>query len=340
MLLNSESHSDLPNNQSSCGYSLNFQRNARLSRKLIHTKWLESFRGHWKHIRGIKVKILRMPKRTRDQDHKSLQMVSESLDDVDVDEMGHTPKWTRSSTSTSPSPSEASAQKAVHHRDTKEMQCILPGHPLLTLASAAEFEIHYAKEHDNQCIKCKSNLPSPWLLELHQDENHDPLIAARRNKDEKVYRCFLQDCEKVTHTPQKRRLHLIDKHGFPKDYDFRIVDSGFRGKNSLLRDQNQTTPQHRRRISDVGKPGWRDRLSLNPRQHPVSDGKSGSDHVIDHERKKDSGENVPPIVNAKHQDNLDPTTCSEIDPVETLSKSLSSLSFVPMSIRMKNKKKG
>lgn len=260
-----------------------------------------------------------------------------------MDDAGHTPKWTRSSASASPSPSEASAPKSATHgenADTKEMQCILPGHPPLTLASATDFETHYAKEHNNQCIKCKSNLPSPWLLELHQNENHDPLIAAKRDKDEKIYQCFQQDCDKVTLTPHKRRLHLIDKHGFPKDYDFRIVDSGFRGKNSLLRSQNQTTtPQHRRRISDVGKPGWRDKSSINPHQHLVPDVKSISDSVVNPEGKKASGSNMTSVVNAKDHENLDSTSTSRIDPIEALSKNLSSLSFVPMSVRTKNKQK-
>ena len=66
------------------------------------------------------------------------------------------------------------------------MQCALPPHPPLTLPSAADFDAHYAREHTNRCSACRVNLPSPWLLELHLAEQHDPLITARREKGEKT----------------------------------------------------------------------------------------------------------------------------------------------------------
>lgn len=34
---------------------------------------------------------------------------------------------------------------------------------------------------------------------------------------------------------KKRRSHLVDKHGFPRNYDFLVVDSGVDGKRSMLR---------------------------------------------------------------------------------------------------------
>lgn len=30
------------------------------------------------------------------------------------------------------------------------------------------------------------------------------------------YGCFIEGCERKCSTPQKRRMHLIDKHMFPK----------------------------------------------------------------------------------------------------------------------------
>ncbi|KAG2017135.1 hypothetical protein GB937_005733 [Aspergillus fischeri] len=30
------------------------------------------------------------------------------------------------------------------------------------------------------------------------------------------YSCFIEDCDRKCSTPQKRRMHLIDKHMFPK----------------------------------------------------------------------------------------------------------------------------
>lgn len=73
------------------------------------------------------------------------------------------------------------------------MQCALPPHPPLELPSAAAFDAHYAREHTNRCSECSANLPSAWLLELHLTERHDPLVAAKREKDEKTVRLLAAD---------------------------------------------------------------------------------------------------------------------------------------------------
>ena len=43
-------------------------------------------------------------------------------------------------------------------------------------------------------------------------------------------------------TPQKRRLHLIDKHMYPKNFFFAVTKEGIDGRNSLLLEAG-----HRRR---------------------------------------------------------------------------------------------
>ncbi|MBE3046571.1 hypothetical protein IMZ48_29385, partial [Candidatus Bathyarchaeota archaeon] len=43
-------------------------------------------------------------------------------------------------------------------------------------------------------------------------------------------------------TPQKRRLHLIDKHTYPKNFFFALTKEGIDGRNSLLLEAG-----HRRR---------------------------------------------------------------------------------------------
>lgn len=57
----------------------------------------------------------------------------------------------------------------------------------------------------------------------------------KKEKGEKTFQCFVEGCDRLCSTPQKRRLHVIDKHGFPKDFYFRIVDQGIDNCNSLLR---------------------------------------------------------------------------------------------------------
>lgn len=43
-------------------------------------------------------------------------------------------------------------------------------------------------------------------------------------------------------TPQKRRLHLVDKHSFPKNYDFFVVNDGLDQRQSMLRSGTKRVP--------------------------------------------------------------------------------------------------
>ena len=71
-------------------------------------------------------------------------------------------------------------------------------------------------------------------MNLHLDEHHNPLREELAAKGAKTYACFVEGCERKCSSPQKRRLHLIDKHSFPKDYNFRITQRGLNKSTSLL----------------------------------------------------------------------------------------------------------
>jgi hypothetical protein len=67
------------------------------------------------------------------------------------------------------------------------MKCSLPPHhETLAFPTFEEFEIHYAKVHANRCSECRKNFPTEHFLGLHISENHDPLVEARRAKEEKT----------------------------------------------------------------------------------------------------------------------------------------------------------
>ncbi|RPB28724.1 hypothetical protein L211DRAFT_777959, partial [Terfezia boudieri ATCC MYA-4762] len=102
-------------------------------------------------------------------------------------------------------------------------------------SSYAEFESHYHQQHSNRCHECHRNFPSERYLTIHIAENHDVFNELKKEKGEKTFQCFVEGCDRLCSTPQKRRLHVIDKHGFPKDFYFRIVDQGIDNCNSLLR---------------------------------------------------------------------------------------------------------
>lgn len=140
----------------------------------------------------------------------------------------------------SPPLTEVAHSPKVFHLDedipmAAAMKCRLPPHEPMPFSTHEAYEIHYRKEHLNRCVGCRKNFPSDHYLLLHQAENHDPINEARKARGEKIYACFLEDCERVFHTWFKRKLHTIDKHGFPRDYDFFVVNDGLDYRNSMLR---------------------------------------------------------------------------------------------------------
>jgi hypothetical protein len=118
---------------------------------------------------------------------------------------------------------------------TASMRCLLPPHKPITFSSYPEYETHYTQTHSNRCSECKANFPTAHFLELHIAENHDPIVAAQRERGDKTFTCFVEGCDKVCSDWKKRRSHLVDKHGFPRNYDFLVVNSGVDGKRSMLR---------------------------------------------------------------------------------------------------------
>ncbi len=103
-------------------------------------------------------------------------------------------------------------------------------------ASSLEYESHYLNNHQHKCLSCKSIFPNEQFLDLHLSEFHDPFNAIRKERGEKIYRCFSAGCDKVCSSPQKRKLHLIDKHQYPKNFLFSIVKTGLRpNQTSLLK---------------------------------------------------------------------------------------------------------
>ena len=118
--------------------------------------------------------------------------------------------------------------------------CVLPPHLPIKFDTYNEYETHYHQSHDFRCLDCAKNFPTDHFLSLHIAETHDPLSRIKRERGEKTYHCFVQDCEKVCSTPQKRRRHLLDKHMFPRNYDFHIVNHGSDNRTSLLRPEAKT----------------------------------------------------------------------------------------------------
>ncbi|KAL2814612.1 hypothetical protein BJX63DRAFT_431266 [Aspergillus granulosus] len=196
------------------------------------------------------------------------------------------------------------------------MHCSLPPHrETLTFSSYDDYEVHYQQAHVNRCTECARNFPTERFLNLHIEEKHDPLIAVRRTRGEKTYGCFVENCERKCSTPQKRRMHLIDKHMFPKSYNFYIVNDGIDKQTSMLRSM-QT---HRRRLSSTPTSPQEGRL-----------------------RNRQTSISTPsPHPNRPSEPELHRASESGSSPQETdiaaLERSMSALRFVPVSVTNKSR---
>ena len=208
------------------------------------------------------------------------------------------------------------------------MRCELPPHRHgLNFETQEQYEIHYAKEHTNRCAECQKNFPSAHFLTLHIEENHNPLRESLQAKGEKTYGCLVEDCDRKCSTPQKRRLHMIDKHGFPKFYNFRVIDNGIDKATSMLReshrrrislstDQTQTMTGRRRGASQAEDPRPESAIATTT----SSDRPDVTPHAI----------NVTLPISSK-------SLKGPKENVDELTNSMSALQFVPTSV-LRNKK--
>lgn len=107
-----------------------------------------------------------------------------------------------------------------------------------TFTNWKQYESHYISDHTNTCSECSKNFPTSKLLDLHIAENHDPFMKIKLQKGEPIFGCFVEGCDRVFKDHKKRRLHLIDKHDYPKDFIFSIVDRGIKKNDTSLIKRN------------------------------------------------------------------------------------------------------
>ncbi|KAL8855161.1 MAG: hypothetical protein Q9221_000067 [Calogaya cf. arnoldii] len=204
------------------------------------------------------------------------------------------------------------------------MKCSLAPHPeTITFTTFNEFEVHYAQVHTNRCSECRKNFPTEHFLGLHISENHDPLVAARKAKEEKTYRCFVEDCDKICSTAHKRRMHLQAKHFFPKDYDYFIINDGIDKRSSMLR------TRHRRASSAASRALHRNQKNGGVPQEQQSplEGMNHGKNITEANLQTTSND-LP-----EEEDSPGTSPASRNRDVEELTSTMSALKFVPPSVR-------
>lgn len=215
---------------------------------------------------------------------------------------------------------------------TAAMQCSLPPHrDTLEFTSIEAFEIHYAQVHSNRCASCGKNLPTAHFLALHIDENHNTFREALQAKGEKTYACFVEDCDRKCSTPQKRRLHLIDKHLFPKNYNFRLVDTGIDKSASMLYEGR------RRRVSTTTDPTLPDN---HRRQGSGAEQNSNAplcSAIPSNPNIEEQSEFVQKEIGGANINSMKFSTSVSDATINELETSMSALQFVPPSVTLKQR---
>ncbi|EXJ80408.1 hypothetical protein A1O1_08553 [Capronia coronata CBS 617.96] len=235
--------------------------------------------------------------------------------------------------SASPPPRKLSAADMDATASPKSaIQCSLPPHrETLKFPSIEDFEVHYAKDHSNRCTSCGKNFPTAHFLALHIDEHHNTFREAMQAKGEKTYACFVEGCERRCSTPQKRRLHLIDKHSFPKMYHFRIVDTGIDQSTSMLHEGR------RRRVSTAMDHAQANRhRRQESRTEPGTDAQDSSTSVV---RRSDGADSSKRDRERNGVGNLKSAAPVSDPTVNDLAASMSALRFVPHSVANKQRNK-
>ncbi|KAI4632693.1 hypothetical protein J4E80_000050 [Alternaria sp. BMP 0032] len=256
-----------------------------------------------------------------------------------------------SSSDSTPYSRETSADVKIVHLDTESavsdepiiMKCSLPPHEPLAFNSIEDHDVHYQQVHMNRCSECHKNFPDQHFLHLHIAEYHDPINAAKRDQGEKTYACLLPDCDRMCSTPQKRRLHCIDKHQFPREYDFIVVKDGIDRRSSML------IPSHRRRSSTMSSANG---AAGSPRRRRgESSASTGDTMEMDHEEAQEEGETRRYPTRLRGRGGFGgrglareeaagitatktATTDQPTDSMDSLTSSMSALKFVPHSVRV------
>lgn len=127
------------------------------------------------------------------------------------------------------------------------------------------------------------------------------------------YSCFVEGCERKCMSPQKRRLHLIDKHMYPKNFFFAVTKDGIDGKRSLLIETG------RRRRSSAGSQSQAKELRRRA-------------NTLENEASHPDNKSQPSQPSATADKGKEKPEKADTDMAD-LTGAMSALQFVPPSIR-------
>ncbi|GAA5956004.1 hypothetical protein JCM3765_000067 [Sporobolomyces pararoseus] len=169
--------------------------------------------------------------------------------------------------------------------------------------STYSFAQSKSKSKQKEEEQCGRIFPNEKLLILHFKECHDPITQELQLRGDKTFECLDSECIQKFSNPKNRRVHMIEKHGYPKEWFFSVVIWGI---NNLI---SNDSSDNGKVFHGMVRKEWKPRV----------------DNQVEEEKKKDKEEKE------EEEEML----------MEGLVKSFSktSIEFVPRSVPTKQKKK-
>ncbi|KAF5628618.1 uncharacterized protein FTJAE_8789 [Fusarium tjaetaba] len=204
--------------------------------------------------------------------------------------------------------------------DTIAMRCNLPPHrEPLAFRSYDEYEVHYNKSHTNRCLECHKNFPSEHLLNVHIEEYHDPLVIVKREQGEHTV-CTIPwlsiDHYESATDPLRFSIRALSRD--VSNFFFAVTRDGIDGRRSLLNDGSH----HRRRSSANSQA-----IKNSRRRASLMEGENVSSQPEDTSKEAPKSPAVKNVENKQEKHKPADTEMAD------LTGAMSSLSFVPPSVR-------
>ncbi|KAH7437396.1 hypothetical protein KP509_05G069200 [Ceratopteris richardii] len=141
------------------------------------------------------------------------------------------------------------------------MQCPVVGCKA-KLNGLQELETHFFTRHTAVCSVCSRVFPTTRLLDLHICESHDSFFQAKVARGHPMFKCLVDGCEAKFLNDASRHQHLVDKHKFPRSYEFHR-------KRHLSQKQRQRLHKHQ------GKAKPQDGASASQENDNICESKEG-----------------------------------------------------------------
>ncbi|GJN25173.1 hypothetical protein PR202_gb12967 [Eleusine coracana subsp. coracana] len=181
----------------------------------------------------------------------------------------------------------------------------------------------------------KMEVASTWLLSIHVSEAHDSYFQAKVARGFAMYECLVEGCGVKLKSYKSRQQHLIDKHQFPKSFEF-FKKARTSQRQRQKNHRRQTAPkgeEQRDTLMDVEGKGTRHtNWRYRPKQHDHKESKENEHQQKEaKENEMEVEQKIDELTSAVSKlSTVDSTTPATVTFGHRRSRGLT---FVPRSIR-------